>query len=308
MHADITEALGQQAGHREGPIVRLFDGPYVTADGRRREVPEGSKQLLAFVALRRRRVDRRQASGTLWPGGDEERAAGNLRSALWRLRRAGIDVLLADKWSLALRTDVYVDLHLMDQWATRLINGTASAEDLAISPPWADVLELLPGWYDDWVLVERERLRQRMLHALEELSRALLAAGRFADAVEAAIVAMSAEPLRESAQRVLIEAHLAEGNLSEARRIWREYRDLVHRELGVNPSGKLLEVLDTAMRPEAEDTGARGRPGRPQALRRTQLVLQRQLCHAGGLSCGKVARTYAVVECGAAPDLGSGIR
>lgn len=229
-------------------VVRLFDGPYVTADGRRREVPEGSKQLLAFVALRRRRVDRRHAAGTLWPGGDEDRAAGNLRSALWRLRRAGIDVLLADKWSLALRPDVLVDVHLMDEWATRLINGTAPAADLAVPPSWSDGLELLPGWYDDWVLTERERLRQRMLHALEELSRRLASASRFADAVEAAIVAIGAEPLRESAQRVLIEAHVAEGNLSEAHRIWREYRDLVHRELGVDPSGTLLTVLDAAGR------------------------------------------------------------
>jgi len=217
-------------------VVRMLGGPYVTAGGRRQEVPEGSKQLLAFVALRRRRVDRRHAAGTLWSGVDEERAAGNLRSALWRLRRTGIDVLLADKWSLALRPDVLVDVHLMDQWANRLIGGTASAADLAVSPSWADVLELLPGWYDDWVLVERERLRQRVLHALEELSRRLASAGRFADALEAAIVAIGAEPLRESAQRVLIEAHVAEGNLSEARRIWREYRDLVHRELGVDPS------------------------------------------------------------------------
>ena len=227
-------------------VVRLLGGPYVTASRRRQEVPEGSKQLLAFIALRRRRVGRRHAAGTLWTGVDEERAAGNLRSALWRLRRAGIDVLLADKWSLALRPDVLVDVHLMDQWATRLIDGTASAADLAVSPSWADVLELLPGWYDDWVLAERERLRQRMLHALEELSRRLVRAGRFADAVEAAVVAIGAEPLRETAQRVLIEAHVAEGNLSEARRIWREYRDLVHRELGVDPSGTLLTALDAA--------------------------------------------------------------
>ncbi len=243
-----TGTPGHEAGRHDAPVVRLFGGPYVTAGGRRQEVPEGSKQLLAFVALRRRRVDRRHAAGTLWPGGDEERAAGNLRSALWRLRRTGIDVLLADKWSLALRADVLVDLHLMDQWATRLIDGTASAHDLAVSPSWADVLDLLPGWYDDWVLMERERLRQRMLHALEELSRTLASAGRFADAVEAAIIAIGAEPLRESAQRVLIEAHVAEGNLSEARRTWREYRDLVHRELGMDPSGTLLTVLGAAGR------------------------------------------------------------
>jgi DNA-binding SARP family transcriptional activator len=83
----------------------------------------------------------------------------------------------------------------------------------------------------------RERLRQRILHALEALSERLAAAGRFADAIEAALLATGAEPLRESAQRALIKVHIAEGNLTEARRTYRAYHDLVHRELGVAPSG-----------------------------------------------------------------------
>jgi len=131
----------------------------------------------------------------------------------------------------------------MDQWATRMINGTETSADLAVAPPLPGTWEVLPGWCDDWVLVERERLRQRVLHALEALSRRLVRAGRFADALEAAIVAVSEDPLRESAQRALIEAHLAEGNQSEACRIWQAYRDLLRRELGVNPSGNLLAGL-----------------------------------------------------------------
>lgn len=218
-------------------------GPYLTIGRQCREVPEGSKQLLVLVALRRRRVERRWAAGTLWPFADDERAAGNLRSALWRLRRAKIDVLVADKSSLTLSTDVIVDLHLIDQWATRLIEGRAEAGDLAISQSWADALDFLPGWYDDWALMERERLRQRILHALEALSEKLASTGRFADAVETAILAVSAEPLRESAQRTLIEAYIAEGNLAEAHRCYRSYRDLLHRELGVAPSGDLLAIL-----------------------------------------------------------------
>jgi len=217
-------------------VVHLFAGPYVTVGAERREVPEGSKQLLAFVSLRRRRVERRQAAGSLWPFGDEERAAGNLRSALWRLRRAGINVLVADKWSLALNTNVLVDLHLMEQWAARLIEGRPAGRDLTVSSWVTDALDLLPGFYDDWALMERERIRQRILHALEALSERLAAAGRFADAVEAAMLATSAEPLRESAQRTLIKAHIAEGNLTEARRSYRAYHDLVHRELGVTLS------------------------------------------------------------------------
>jgi DNA-binding SARP family transcriptional activator len=227
MHVQQAEAA---------PVLHLFAGPYVTMAGQRHEVPEGSKQLVAFVALRRKRVERRQAAGTLWPVGDDVRAAGNLRSALWRLRRAGINVLVADKWSLVLSADVLVDLHLMEQWATRLIEGRAAELDLAISPSVADALDLLPGIYDDWALMERERVRQRILHALEALSERLAAAGRFADAIEAAILATSAEPLRESAQRALIRAHVAEGNLTEARRSYCVYRDLLYRELGVAPT------------------------------------------------------------------------
>lgn len=227
-------------------VVHLFGGPYVTVGSQRHEIPQGSKQLLAFVALRRRRVERHHVAGLLWPLGDEVRAAGNLRSALWRLRRSGIDVLIADKRSLALGTDVRVDLHIVDRWATRLIEGNAFEADLTLSPFWADALDLLPGWYDDWALIERERIRQRIMHALESLSRRLSEVGRFGDAVEAAMSAISADPLRESAQRTLIEAHVAEGNLAEARRCYRTYRDLVRRELGVDPSDDLLKILRLA--------------------------------------------------------------
>jgi DNA-binding SARP family transcriptional activator len=227
----------------DNPVVHLFGGPYVTMGRQRLEVPEGSKHLLAFVALRRRRIERNQVAGTLWPFGADMRAAGNLRSALWRLRRAGIDVLVADKWSLLLRAEALVDLHVMDQWATRVIEGTPSACDLAISPSLTDALDFLPGWYDDWALMERERIRQRLLHALEAVSRRLVHAGDYAGAVEAAMLAISAEPLRESAQRVLIEAHVAEGNLAEARRGYMLYRDLLRRELEVEPSSDLLACL-----------------------------------------------------------------
>jgi len=212
----------------------------VTADGGRKEVPEGSKRLLVFVALHRGRVERRCAAGTLWPIGDDVRASGNLRSALWRLRTAGIDLLTADKWSLRLCDDVSVDVHLMSDWASRLIRGTPSSGDLAVLPWLADALELLPGWYDDWVLLERERIRQRMLHALEALSRALIRARRWAEAVEAALMAVSAEPLRESAQRALIEAHVAEGNWIEGRRSFEAYRDLLRGELGAEPPADLM--------------------------------------------------------------------
>ena len=240
------QALGLEVGYQRatGTVVHLFDGPFVTIEGQRFDVPEGSKRLLAFVALRQRRVERRYASGTLWPLGDDHRAAGNLRSALWRLRGAGIDILSADKWSLSLMGHVEVDAQLMLDWAERIINGAAGPCDLAVVPQHVDALDLLPGLYEDWAIMERERIRQRMLHALETLSRRLVNVGRYADAVEAALTAISADTLRESAHCALIEAHAAEGNWGEARRSYESYRDLVRRELGVDPSRDLTAFVD----------------------------------------------------------------
>jgi DNA-binding SARP family transcriptional activator len=126
-----------------------------------------------FVALQGGRADRRHAAGSLWPDSSEDRTSGNLRSALWRLRGAGIDVLESDKVSTYLSEWITTDLEALCEWANRLIAGTASEADLHI-PEWTTtVAELLPGWYDHWVIFERERIRLRMLHALEVLSRLL---------------------------------------------------------------------------------------------------------------------------------------
>jgi DNA-binding SARP family transcriptional activator len=271
MITDHDDLPVRDQGHPDATVVHLFAGPYVTVGAERHEVPEGSKQLLAFVALRRRRVERRQAAGALWPSGNEERAAGNLRSALWRLRRAGINVLTADKRSLVLYAHVTVDVHVIDQWATRLIQGIPSGHDLVVSPSIPEALDLLPGWYDDWALLEHERIRQRVLHALEALSARLASLGRFGEAVDAALLAVSAEPLRESAQRALIEAHVAEGNLAEAHRSFMFYRGLVRRELGVEPSSDLSVLLRVHRDRPADSTSrtATGRqPGRMRPLTR----------------------------------------
>jgi DNA-binding SARP family transcriptional activator len=179
----------------------------------------------------------------LWPIGDDCRAAGNLRSALWRLNRADIDLVVADKHSLALRSEVVIDVQLVSDWATRLIASRPLDDDLSVLPMGIDALDLPHGRYDDWVLLERERVRLRLLHAIEALSRHLVAAGRCAEAVEAAMMAVSSEPLRESAQQVLIEAHLAEGNLVEGRRGFECYRDLLWRELRVEPDLRLASLL-----------------------------------------------------------------
>ena len=72
--------------------------------------------------------------------------------------------------------------------------------------------DLLPDWYDDWLEIERERLRQLRVHALEHLGEHALRRGRFGAAIDRALAAIAADPLRESAHRLLIRAYIAEGN------------------------------------------------------------------------------------------------
>lgn len=249
MVADFAQQLVQGEFRRNVPVLHLFDGPYVTVGRRRLDVPEGSQRLLVFVSLRSGWVCRRQAAGTLWPIGDDGRACGNLRSSLWRLNRLGETLLIAEGTGLRAREDLLIDMHMVDAWASRVISGRATRADLRIAPRNLDALELLPGWYDDWALIERERLRQRLLHALEAQSRQLATAGLYAEAVEAAMIAVSAEPLRESAQRSLIEAHLAEGNLVEARRAFAAYAALIARELHAQPTPELRALVRTVTRP-----------------------------------------------------------
>jgi len=219
--------------------VHLLGGPFIAVDGERLDVPEGGKRVLAFVALAGSAVDRHRAAGSLWPDVSDDRAAGNLRSALWRLRSVGIDVVDSANRTLSLTSATVVDVDLLSQWAAQVIDESVPTEKL-LDVQWrGDALDLLPGWYDDWVIFERERL----LHALDMLSLRLVREGRFGEAVEAALLAVEAEPLRESAQRALLAAHLAEGNLIEARRAYARYARLLARELGVRPAVELTRLV-----------------------------------------------------------------
>jgi DNA-binding SARP family transcriptional activator len=250
-----SQLLGDGDAGTAGVVLHLFGGPFVTVASRRINVPDGSKRLLAFVGLHNGPVERRYAAGTLWPTGDDLRAAGNLRSSLWRLNRSCTPLIEADKTSLGLRGDVVVDARVIGEWANRLVAGRASTTDLAVRPNGVDALDLFPGWYDDWALIERERLRQRLLHALEALSTTLLRHGRCGEAVEAAMLAVTTDPLRESAQRALIAAHIAEGNWIEARRQFATYRALMMNELGVEPDSSMFQMLRPVIRV----------PGRPSS-------------------------------------------
>jgi DNA-binding SARP family transcriptional activator len=207
------------------------------------DVGINGRRLFALLALRGR-SDRAYLAGTLWPECSEPHAHGNLRAALSRLHRRNLAGPLACLAGgvLALRPEVEVDVHEVVAVARAVLDGDpVPAPRLAVRRLACE--DLLLGWYDDWVLLERERLRQLRLHGLEVLSGRLLAAGDLPGAVEAALEAVTIEPLRETAHAALIRAHLAEGNRAEATRQLQRLRELLRKELDEEPTPLVTDLL-----------------------------------------------------------------
>ncbi|MGY1709829.1 BTAD domain-containing putative transcriptional regulator [Geodermatophilus sp. SYSU D00758] len=229
--------------------VSLLDGFRVSVDAASAgtavgRLPHGVQRLIAHLVLCGRPA-REAIAGELWPDVSEAHAHGSLRSALWRVQRAVPGLVVVSGGAVALAEGVRVDVRELVSWAHSVLAPGTRAGVLD-APVTASAGELLPGWYDDWVLLERERLRQLRMHALEALADKLVLAGRHGQAVQAACAAIRDEPLRESAHRALVRAHLAEGNPAEALRAYGAFRDLLVRELGVLPTRRMEDLVAQA--------------------------------------------------------------
>jgi DNA-binding SARP family transcriptional activator len=222
----------------EEVALHLLAGFGVEVAGEEVPLPGSAKRVVAFVALHERPVLRTYVAGTLWLDSPEERAAGSLRSALWRIHRHAPELVVADGETLRLGPEVWVDLREAESQAHTELAGASSG----IAPD-ALTLDLLPDWYEDWVLLERERFRQLRLRALESMCTRLAATGRLDEALEAGQLALVGEPLRESAHRALVSLHLTEGNKAEALRQFWLCRRLLHDQLGVEPSSLMLDLI-----------------------------------------------------------------
>jgi DNA-binding SARP family transcriptional activator len=246
--------------------LSLLDGFELNIDGSPVDVALGPQRLLAFLALQERPVLRAYVAGCLWADKSDERAAADLRAALWRLSEPGPPLVGSSAAHLNLSPEVSVDVRDAIEGARRLLNP----QDGVVDGDFEEFLlsgDILPDWYDDWVSVERERLRQLRLHALEALCGRLIAAGRLAEAIDVALAAVAAEPLRESAHRLLIRVHLAEGNRAEAIRQFDTYREILWTGLGVAPSGQLTALMATGLADPQVDAPSEKTPRRRQRPR-----------------------------------------
>jgi DNA-binding SARP family transcriptional activator len=225
--------------------LTLLESFGLACDGQCVQVPMSGQRVLAFLALHERPLQRPFVAGSLWLDLPEARAAASLRSALWRLHRRVPHVVDVSAHQLALGAEVNVDLRAAEA-AARCVLDEPRPLALDVDPTTL-AGDLLPDWYESWILVAREAHRQLRIRALEKLGEHLLGAGRLDEALELSLAAVAADPLRESAHRAVIRVHVEEGNVGEAIRQYRVFRRLLRDELGLEPSERMqLLVRDLA--------------------------------------------------------------
>jgi DNA-binding SARP family transcriptional activator len=229
------------AGVDARPLVSLLGGFSVRVAGSNLALPKHSRRVLAYLCLDKTSeddCDRGILAERLWPDASEERSRASLRTALWRIRRASPGLVCSESDRVMLADDVRVDVHQYRRHAEQLLTDREDCPHER-AQLMARNSELLPGWDETWLLLAREQLRQLRLHVLETAGRRLADRGRYPEAIDVMLMVVNEEPLRESAQAALIEAHLCEGNVIEARRQFSKFADLLWTELALRPSPEL---------------------------------------------------------------------
>ncbi len=208
------------------------------------------RSLLAYLALHHGRpLHRDLLAGTFWPDRPNAEARKALSDALWQIRQclgpaAGRLVVERDTVSLGLLSGDHLDVEVfaarLRRHRERQQEGRAVPLSVALSDLSAAVelyrADLLDGCYDDWVLAEREHLREEYLWALEQLTVLAKQWGDDERALAFAQRLVAADPLRETAHHELMGLYHAVGRPRAALEQYAVLRQLLADELGVAPA------------------------------------------------------------------------
>jgi tetratricopeptide (TPR) repeat protein len=123
--------------------------------------------------------------------------------------------------------------------------------------------DLLEASYDDWILPERDRLRDRQTEALERLVGLLESRGEHREALARTEMLLRLDPLRESTHRTIIRLHVGCGDPSRAVRAYHLCVETLQRELGVSPSAATRELYERLLTTEDEHPATRDMHGAP---------------------------------------------
>lgn len=211
------------------------------------------QRLIAALAVRGPCL-RHYLAGLLWPEFPDAKALESVRVTVHLISRQIPGLLVKSGSLLALDPRVDVDLHrvrilLMESAAA--VNGKAGA----VLRNLRDA-ELLPGWYEDWVLSEQGRLRHDLLRAFTAFARELASQGDCEGAADAALAALDIEPLYESAVRALVHAEFKLGNTAAAMAAYEKYKTKLLDDIGVLPSEDLRNLINGVQEPGGAEAAA----------------------------------------------------
>jgi DNA-binding SARP family transcriptional activator len=222
--------------------------------------PESARaeSLLAFLILHRDAAQPRQrVAFTLWPDSTEHQARTNLRHVLHNLRRALPEVEPhLEVGQRTLRWQAGPGYRLDVDAFERALRRAAAGEgdEVSVLQEAVEVYrgDLLEGCDDEWLLEERERLRQRFLETLERLAELLGGRGEHARAIPHVERLVRQDPLRESGYRLLMRLYDAVGDRAHAVRVYHACAAELERELGLDPSPLTREVYEALLPGPAE--------------------------------------------------------
>src|SRR5579884_857252 len=246
-----------------GPLNLRVNGTSVTRSCMRK-----ARHLLALLALRTgHEVERAWLAGTLWPESAERQAHSNLREVLHHLRQVLAEesprLLSPTRRTLCLElTEAQVDVLAFDAAIRR---GDSVSLERAVALYRGPLLE---DCLEEWVLLERQQREQAYLQAREQLAEAALQAGDAAGAGVHLRSVIGVDPLREGAQRGLMQALADGGDYAAAVQVYRQLRLLLHRELHTEPDPQttaLFEQLRARARYQAQVVRSTPVPTAPTA-------------------------------------------
>ncbi len=226
------------------------------------------RSLFAYLVLHRDVPQQRQHLAFLfWPDATEAQARNNLRQLLHQLRQAFPDVehfLSADTHMLHWHpvTPCHLDVAEFQQ-ALTLADAVVRRNDqhaLQDALEQADNLyrgELLPDCYDEWILPERDRLRQSHRQVLEQLLRLFEAQGDHVTAIRYAQRLLGLDPLSEDLSRRLMRLFALNNDRASALRVYHTCVTTLQRELGVDPDPATREAYERLMQHETPVIPAR---------------------------------------------------
>ncbi|MFD6393325.1 BTAD domain-containing putative transcriptional regulator [Nocardia sp. NPDC060259] len=231
-----------RAAEADRSCLTLFGAFELEVAGARIILPMHARRVLVYLSLHKmaeKYCNRTTVAQQLWADSSLERSRASLRTALWRINRAGAGLVFCDKERVSVTDALQVDVHQFRSRAEQLLSGAIKCQPADIRLLQARP-DLLSTWDEDWLVLFREQLRLLRLHALEIAARNLCVHEHHAQAIDAILPVIAEEPLRESAHAVLISAHLGLGNAAEARRCYDQFAANLWAELRLRPSADLM--------------------------------------------------------------------